>query len=49
MTACETTRMLRFTQGDLYELIADQVSVARALIRMIVQRLHENVETRANE
>ena len=49
VTACETTRMLRFTQGDLYELIADQVSVARALIRMIVQRLHENVETRANE
>jgi hypothetical protein len=49
VTACEDTRMLRFTQGDLYELIADQVSVARALIRMIVQRLRENVQTRANE
>ena len=48
VTACEATRMLRFTQGDLYELIADQVSVARALIRMIVQRLRENLETRAS-
>ncbi len=48
VTACVPTRMLRFTQGDLYALIADQVSVARALIRMIVQRLHENVETRSN-
>lgn len=46
VTACEPTRMLCFTQGDLYELIADQVSVARALIQMIVQRLHQNVETR---
>lgn len=49
VTACEDTRMLRFTQGDLYELIADQVSVARALIRMIVQRLRENVQTHASE
>jgi len=49
VTACEATRMLRFTQGDLYELIADQVSVARSLIRMIVQRLQENLETRASE
>ena len=48
VTACEPTCLLRFTQGDLYELIADQVSVARALIRMIVQRLRENLETRAN-
>ena len=46
VTASEPTQMLRFTQGDLYELIADQVSVARALIQMIVLRLHENVETR---
>ena len=48
VTACEATRMLRFTQGDLYELIAEQVSVARSLIRMIVQRLQENLETRAD-
>ena len=48
VTACEPTQMLCFTQGDLYELIADQVSVARALIQMIVQRLHENVETRGS-
>ncbi len=48
VTACEPTRMLCFTQGDLYELIADQVSVAQALIKMIVQRLRENVETRGS-
>lgn len=47
ITATEPTRLLRFTQADLYELIADQVSVARSLIQIIVQRLRQNLQTRA--
>ena len=46
VTATEKTCLLRFTQTDLYDLIADEVSVARSLIQMIIKRLRENIETR---
>lgn len=48
VTAETTTQLLRFTQTDLYELLSDQVVVARTMIRMIVKRLRENQATRAN-
>jgi HEAT repeat protein len=47
VTAEATTELLRFTQTDLYDLLSDQVVVARTMIRMIVTRLRENQATRA--
>ena len=47
VTADVDTELLRFTQTDLYDLLSDQVSVARTMIRMIVRRLRENQATRA--
>ena len=44
VTALEPTRLLRFTQEDLHELIREQVAVGRALIRVILRRLRENRE-----
>lgn len=39
VTTREPTRLLRLTREDLHELIREDVSVARALIRVIVRRL----------
>lgn len=47
ITAEAPTELLRFTQTDLYDLLTDQVVVARTMIRMIVKRLRENQATRA--
>ncbi|MFQ5703610.1 MAG: cyclic nucleotide-binding domain-containing protein [Gemmatimonadales bacterium] len=38
----QTTRLLRFEQADLFRLIAEQVSVARSMIQLILRRLVEN-------
>jgi HEAT repeat protein len=49
VTAEEGTHLLRLTQTDLYDLIAEQASVAQSLIRLIVKRLRQNQITRAQE
>lgn len=45
-TAAVETRLLRFDQADLFQLIAEQVSVARSMIQLILRRLDENREGR---
>jgi len=42
------TRLFRFTQADLYDLLSEESAVARPMIRLIVKRLQENMATRAN-
>lgn len=49
VTTLEPTRLLRFAQGDLQELMQEQVGVARVLIRVILRRLRENLEKRKGE
>ena len=49
VTALEETRLLKFTQEDLQELMAEEVAVARALIRVILRRLRRNLETAAGQ
>jgi len=42
VTTLEATRLLRFAQEDLYELMSEEVAVARAMIRVILRRLRSN-------
>ena len=46
-TASAPTRLLRLAQHDLYELVSEQVLIARSLIQIILRRLEANRASRA--
>lgn len=41
-TPNEATRLWRFEQADLFDLVSNQVRIARTMIEMILRRLEEN-------